>query len=80
MCIRDRFLAGGVIPPVLLPEAVRRLLPLSPVTWLRQLAAWPMGYEVAPSTWACLGLSLAGMAALCLPLYRRRAEREEEGL
>lgn len=74
------FLAGGVIPPALLPEAVRRLLPLSPVTWLRQLAAWPMGYEAAPSTWACLGLSLAGMAALCLPLYRRRAEREEEGL
>ena len=74
------FLAGGVIPPVLLPEAVRRLLPLSPVTWLRQLAAWPMGYEVTPLTWACLGLSLAGMAALCLPLYRRRAEREEEGI
>lgn len=71
------FLAGGVVPPVLLPSAVRQLSPLSPVTWLRQLAAWPMGYEVAPLTWACLALSTAGMAVLCLALYRRRAEREE---
>lgn len=71
------FLAGGVVPPVLLPSAVRQLSPLSPVTWLRQLAAWPMGYEVAPLTWACLALSTAGMAVLCLALYRRRAERGE---
>ena len=72
------FLAGGVIPPVLLPEGVRRLSPLSPVTWLRQLAAWPMGYEVSPFTWVCLALSTVGMAVLCLVLYRRRAERREE--
>ncbi len=69
-------LAGGVIPPVLLPGAVRRLSGLSPVTWLRQLAAWPMGYAPSALTWACLGLSAAAMAAAALALYRRRVERE----
>lgn len=72
-------LAGGVIPPVLLPETVRRLSGLSPVAWLRQLAAWSMGYEAPGSTWACLALSAVGMAVLSLALYRRRAEREEVG-
>ena len=70
-------LAGGVIPPVLLPTAMRRLSGLSPVTWLRQIAAWPMGYDVSPFTWVCLGLSAAGMAALSFALYRTRADREE---
>ena len=37
-------LAGGVVPPVLLPGALRRLTGLSPVTWLARLAAGPMGY------------------------------------
>lgn len=71
------FLAGGVLPPALLPEALRRLSFLSPAAWLRQLAAWPMGYAVPAATWACLAVSSAGMAALSLFLYRRRAEREE---
>lgn len=70
------FLAGGVIPPVLLPGGVRRLSALSPVTWLRQLAAWPMGYPVPAGTWACLALSAAGMAAAGLALYRKRVDRE----
>ena len=71
-------LAGGVVPPVLLPGAVRQLSGLSPVTWLRQLAAWPMGYDVSRLTWVCLGLSMAGMAVLSFALYRRRADREVE--
>ena len=70
-------LAGGIVPPVLLPGPVRRLSGLSPVTWLRQLAAWPMGYPVDLSTWACLAASTVGMAALALALYRRRVERQE---
>ena len=69
--------AGGVVPPVLLPAAVRRLSGLSPITWLRQLAAWPMGYDVPPFTWVCVGLSMAGMAALAFLLYRKRTERGE---
>ncbi|WP_251317272.1 ABC transporter permease [Flintibacter muris] len=73
-------LAGGIVPPVLLPASVRRLSWLSPVTWLRQLAAGPMGYPVDWSSWVCLGLSAAGMAALALALYRRRVDRQEVAL
>jgi len=70
-------LAGGIVPPVLLPRALQQLIWLSPVTWLRQLASWPMGYEVPGSTWACLALSAVGMAALALALYRREVDRQE---
>lgn len=70
-------LAGGVVPPVLLPGPVRRLGWLSPVTWLRRLAAWPMGYPPDLPTWVCLALSAAGMAALASVLYRRRVERPD---
>ena len=70
-------LAGGIVPPVLLPRTIQRLGWLSPVTWLRQLAAWPMGYEVPASTWACLALSAIGMAVLAWVLYRREVDRQE---
>lgn len=70
-------LAGGIVPPVLLPGSVRRLGWLSPVTWLRRLAAWSMGYPADASAWVCLALSAAGLAALALVLYRRRMDRQE---
>lgn len=70
-------LAGGIVPPVLLPQALQRLGWLSPVTWLRQLAAWPLGYAVPRRTWACVGLALVGMAGLALLLYRRETECQE---
>lgn len=73
-------LAGGIVPPVLLPGPVRRLSWLSPVTWLRRLAAWPMGLPADLSVWACLVLSAAGMAALALRLYRRRVDCQEVAL
>lgn len=73
-------LAGGIVPPVLLPGPVRRLSWLSPVTWLRRLAAWSMGYPADGSVWVCLGLSAAGLAALALGLYRRRVECREVAL
>lgn len=70
-------LAGGIVPPVLLPGPVRRLSGLSPVTWLRQLAAGAMGVcQVPASAWAGLALTGAGMAVLALCLYRRRVDRE----
>ena len=69
-------LAGGIVPPVLLPRTIQRLGRLSPVTWLRQLAAWPMGYEVPASTWICLALSAIGMAVLAWVLYRREVDRQ----
>ena len=68
-------LAGGIVPPVLLPGPVRRLSWLSPVSWLRRLAAQSMGYPADGSLWACLALSTAGMAALAMTLYRRRVDR-----
>ena len=73
-------LAGGIVPPVLLPGPVRRLSWLSPVTWLRQLSAWPMGYDMDRSAWLCLALSAVGMAALGLELYRLRVDRQEVAL
>lgn len=73
-------LAGGILPPALLPQTLRQLSWMSPVTWLSRLAAWPMGYPMPPSAWACLGLSAVGMAALSLALYRRRVDQEVETL
>ena len=70
-------LAGGIVPPVLMPAGLQRLIGLSPVTWLMELAAWAMGYEVPPATWLCLALSALGMAALSLALYQRRTDRQE---
>lgn len=72
-------LAGGIVPPVLLPRALQTLGWLSPVAWLRQLAAWPLGYRVPRHTWLCLGIALAGMAGLALALYRRETRRQEVG-
>lgn len=73
-------LAGGVVPPVLLPRPMRKLSWLSPVTWLQRLAAGTMGYPIPPSAWAGPALTGVGMAALALFLYRRRADSEEVGL
>lgn len=70
-------LAGGIVPPVLLPRTLQRLGQLSPVTWLRQLAALPLGYAAPASTWVCLTLSAAGMGLLAWVLYRREADRQE---
>lgn len=73
-------LAGGIVPPVLLPGPVQKLSWLSPVTWLQRLAAASMGYEASPSVWAGLALTGVGMAALALALYRRRVDSWEVGL
>lgn len=72
-------LAGGIVPPALLPRAVQALGWLSPVGWLRQAAAWAMGYEAEASGWVCLALAGAGMAAGAFALYRREADREGAG-
>lgn len=70
-------LCGGIVPPVLLPEAVRRLEGLSPLTWLRALAARPLGYEAADRPALVLAAGAAALAALSLGLYIRRAGGRE---
>lgn len=73
-------LSGGIVPPVLLPEGLRRLGALSPVTWMRDAAAAPLGYGVTSRPRMAL---LGAAAVLCLlsaGLYLKRAEEREEAL
>lgn len=70
-------LSGGIVPPVMLPETLRNLQWLSPVTWLRDLAAAILGYEGSISSAVCLIVSLLGLTALNLLLYRRRMDAGE---
>jgi len=73
-------LAGGIVPPVLLPAGLRRLSALSPVTWLMGLAAWAAGYDPPLSSLAGLLLAGGGLLGAALILYRRRADRQEVAL
>lgn len=71
------FTAGGVIPPVLLPDAVRHLERLSPVAWMRDTAALALEYSPhknAPVFLAGAAVLLCAASAL---LYVRRIERRE---
>ena len=66
------FLSGGVIPTALLPGVLRTLIWVSPITWMRAMAAQALGY--GGGGWSGL-LLLAATAALVLAetaLYRRR--------
>lgn len=69
--------AGGIVPAVLLPGPVRRLIGLSPVTWLTRLAAWPMGWPLPSSAWIGLTATGVGMLLCSLVLYRREMDRQE---
>ncbi len=67
-------LSGGIVPPVMLPDTLRRLLYLSPVTWLRDAVP---GHGCPGSSVALLLLSLALMTGLSLLLYRRQLDAGE---
>ena len=72
--------SGGIVPPVLLPEALRRVGDFSPIAWMRAAAAKPLGYTVMDRPAAAL---LGAAAVLCLlsaGLYVRRVDEREEGL
>ncbi|MEY8401718.1 ABC transporter permease [Oscillospiraceae bacterium 44-34] len=73
-------LAGGIVPPVLLPGPVRGLSVLSPVSWLQRLAVGAVGRPPDPSAVLCLTASGAVLAVLALSLYRRRTDSGEVGL
>lgn len=68
------FLAGGVIPPALLPETLRRISRLLPAEMLRSVL------YLQPGDWATapvgLALWIAGLGILGLWLYRRRLLQE----
>ena len=64
--------AGGILPPVLLPQGLRRWSWLSPVTWLRTVAALPAGYPPEGRVLAAAAVALAAMLAASACLYRHR--------
>lgn len=69
-------LAGGIIPPVLLPATLRKCGILSPVTWLLSLLGGAMGYNVENYVLPTL-LTAAALLALGCRLYCRRVEEKE---
>ena len=69
-------LSGGVLPPVLMPSFLQRLIKFSPVTWLRNLLAMPGGQEPEPGMMTAL-LVASGILLLAGGLlYRHRGNRE----
>lgn len=70
-------LAGGILPPVMLPKSLRQLDWLSPVTWLRELAAAGLGYDSSSRCLMALDAAFVVMAVLVAVLYRRRMDRQE---
>lgn len=58
-------LAGGILPPVLLPRAVQAAGAASPVSWLRNLAGRAMGYETPGGLWPLILVTAALMALSC---------------
>lgn len=73
------FLAGGILPPVLMPPMLQGFMDLSPITWLRNTMAVPGG-ELYPDQsmagtlllWSALLLIIGGL------LYCRRTTSGKE--
>ena len=66
-------LSGGIAPPALLPETLRRLVPLSPITWLRELSA-AAEYPASGRAAALLAATAVFLGCIAYPLYCRRGE------
>lgn len=62
-------LAGGILPPTLLPPVLRKLSVISPVRWLMEPAGAAMGYDTGCS--GLLPAALLAMAAVSAWLYCR---------
>lgn len=70
-------LSGGVLPPVLLPQVLRDLLPCWPITWLRNmLAVSAEDFELLPGTVMVLVASSILMMVLDFLLYQHRGKSE----
>ena len=70
--------SGGIIPPVLLPEAVRRLGELSPIAWLRTMAAYGLGHDCPPGVIGAWAVSAALLTAIACRLYCQRMKAAVE--
>lgn len=70
-------LSGGIVPPVLLPEAMRPAVEMSPVAWMRALAARPLGYTAMDHPAGRLLAAAAALGLLSGWLYVRRTARRE---
>ena len=71
-------LGGGIVPPVLLPATLQRGMALSPVTWLREMAAAAGGeMGVQTASFAAPGVFCVVLALCAAALYRRRADGKE---
>ncbi len=71
-------LAGGIVPPSLMMPALARLGALSPIGWMRSLAAAGRGYPVQGRPVLCL-LGLSASLLICAgALYARRVRGGED--
>ena len=70
-------LAGGLIPPVLLPETLRNLSWLSPASWLRMLLSLAAGYEADVPMLIAMTAAFLLMSLLGWLLCRRRVMKQE---
>lgn len=69
--------SGGIVPPVLLPEGLRRAGELSPAAWMREAAAEPLGYGGAGRPAETLLAAAGVLCVLSALLYLRRAGEKE---
>lgn len=70
-------LGGGILPPVLLPETLRNLSWLSPVSWLRTLLSVPAGHTPELRMSVAMAVLTLLLAAAALTLSRRRVMKQE---
>lgn len=70
--------SGGILPPALLPQTLRRWSWLSPVNWLRELAAASSGtYPMDSRSIAAIVCAMVFMSVSCVLLYHRRMSGQE---
>lgn len=69
-------LAGGILPPMLLPPTLQTLGALSPITWVKNLAAQAMGADISGGLLPLVSVTVVLTAASCL-LYCRRVSGKE---
>lgn len=70
-------LAGGILPPALLPTTIRNISWLSPISWMRAFAAGCAGYPMETRTLVATGVSIALLFVLCQLLYAHRVSEQE---